>query len=86
MRRKLLTLVSLLLCAVLVVMWVSSWPRPRDAVFRHWRSITPEDARRDVAEEMVRDRHLVGLAPDDVVRELGRPNSRRMSPEYGDLK
>jgi len=64
----------------------ASPPRPAQVVFQEWRAIRDADKRLPLAEEIVRDRHLVGLPPERVVQELGKPNPRRMSPEYGQIK
>ena len=59
--------------------------RSANAVVAAWGSLG-SDSRSGVAHEIVRDGHLIGLAPERVVELLGEPNPRRMSPEYGDLK
>ncbi|HSH94708.1 MAG TPA: hypothetical protein VK968_11230 [Roseimicrobium sp.] len=60
--------------------------RPREEVFSTWRGIAEPGKRQLVAEEMIRDGHLLGMTRDQVVDALGQPNSRRMSAEYGDAK
>ena len=60
--------------------------RPTEVVLRDWRGIEDQDKRLHLAQEMIRDRHLIGMTREQVERELGEPNPRRMSPEYGDVK
>jgi hypothetical protein len=61
-------------------------PRSAEAVFAEWRGIADEDERQPLAEELIRDRHLVGMTREQAVEMLGKPNLRRMSPQYGDPK
>src|SRR5688500_11114064 len=79
-----LAALSLPLC-VAGALWLAR-PRAPRAVFDEWRSIADVDQRSVVADEIVRGEHLVGLSAERVVHELGRPNRRRMSRAYGDIK
>jgi hypothetical protein len=61
-------------------------PRAAQTVFADWRGITDEEKRQHLAEEMIRDGHLVGMKRDEVVVALGEPHPRPMSAAYGDPK
>lgn len=60
-------------------------PRSADAVFAEWRSIAEQDKRQRVAEEPIRDKHLIGMTREQVLAALGEPSLRNL-PGYGDPK
>lgn len=82
-----LGLIILLSAAVLGATGCERAPaRSADAVFAEWRGIADQDKRQHLAEEMIRDGHLIGMTREQVVAALGKPNLRQMSAAYGDPK
>jgi hypothetical protein len=64
----------------------STGVRSPQAVFVECLGIADPDQRRHLAEEMIRDGHLIAMTREQIVEALGEPNSRRMSAAYGDPK
>jgi hypothetical protein len=60
--------------------------RSTEVVLRDWQATKDQGKRLHLAEEMIRDGHLIGMTGEQVERELGQPNPRRMSPQYGEVK
>ena len=60
--------------------------RTRAAVIADWQAIKEDDQRLAIAQELVRDNHLIGLTEGGVVQALGPSHPRILSTEYGDIK
>ena len=63
-------------------------PEPRGfaAVLDDWNAVDHWEQRGDLAREITRDDHLLGMTKDEVEAALGPGWARHMSPAYGDIK